>query len=323
MSTIEQHLVPLPEWGEHAVASLLATPERAPKAIVFATQQGQLAATIALTYLAKVYSVKLGELPSLTNVYVAGNSPDRQITVEEILDAIELLRVKPIDGSSRHLYIHASERLNTQSQGALLRIMEEPPSHLSFVLSTESIEKHALPILSRCVKPRIQVPTKRHLLEYLRTTKQLSSEQLQHVEKLQFSSIDGAVRLAEQSLDVSGKVEQFCQHMWRKETGPALLILEENMRSSEDNLAFIDQLIDFLHRCAMGQAKSSANRPPTVQLPPPESCSALALDLCYLRSVLSRGIGLRPITQLLALFQLDPTNRRERVEDLRRALRLS
>jgi DNA polymerase III subunit delta' len=80
------------------------------------------------------------------------NTPSREIRVEQIRALQERLALRPLEGAAKMAIIASADRMNTQSQNALLKTLEEPPSGSVLVLLASSPELLLATIRSRCAK---------------------------------------------------------------------------------------------------------------------------------------------------------------------------
>jgi DNA polymerase-3 subunit delta' len=71
-------------------------------------------------------------------IYVARSPKRTEVLIEQVRDFIERLSVRPSRGSRRIAIIDDAETLNIPAQNALLKTIEEPPSHTVIFLVTRS-----------------------------------------------------------------------------------------------------------------------------------------------------------------------------------------
>ncbi len=88
--------------------------------------------------------------------------------VEQVRELTESLKYGPARDRYKVVVIDEIHRLSRQAFDALLKIVEEPPSHLVFVFATTEIEAVPATILSRCQEFRFRRVPSRDLAEYLR-----------------------------------------------------------------------------------------------------------------------------------------------------------
>lgn len=81
-------------------------------------------------------------------------------------------------GGLRIVVIHPAEALNIASANGLLKMLEEPPSGVIFILVTHQINRLLPTIISRCQKIDMPMPTKKVALDWLQAQGQADAEQL-------------------------------------------------------------------------------------------------------------------------------------------------
>ncbi|MBA3726536.1 MAG: DNA polymerase III subunit gamma/tau, partial [Armatimonadetes bacterium] len=70
--------------------------------------------------------------------------------VDEVRDIIESAQYKPMEGRYKVFVIDEVHDLSGKAFDALLKTIEEPPSHVVFILATTELNKVPLTIRSRC-----------------------------------------------------------------------------------------------------------------------------------------------------------------------------
>ena len=110
-----------------------------------------------------------GERPcgvcSTCRQFQTGNHPDvmwirrqegrKNILIEQIRDMQEKMKVKPFQAGSRICFIESAQVMTEQAQNALLKTLEEPPSHSVFFLLADNTFSILPTIRSRCQMVRI------------------------------------------------------------------------------------------------------------------------------------------------------------------------
>ncbi len=97
--------------------------------------------------------------------FQAGSHPDvmwirrqegrKNILIEQIRDMQEKMKVKPFQAGNRICFIENAQEMTEQAQNALLKTLEEPPSHSVFFLLADSTFSILPTIRSRCQMVRI------------------------------------------------------------------------------------------------------------------------------------------------------------------------
>ncbi|MDR1794896.1 MAG: DNA polymerase III subunit gamma/tau [Erysipelotrichaceae bacterium] len=89
--------------------------------------------------------ISLGNHPDVIEIDAASNNG-----VDEIRDLIEKVKYAPIQGKYKVYIIDEVHMLSAGASNALLKTLEEPPSHVIFVLATTEAHKLLPTIISRC-----------------------------------------------------------------------------------------------------------------------------------------------------------------------------
>lgn len=90
-------------------------------------------------------SIEQGNHPDIVEIDAASNNG-----VDEIRDLIEKVKYSPIEGKYKVYIIDEVHMLSAGAFNALLKTLEEPPSHVLFVLATTEPHKVLPTIISRC-----------------------------------------------------------------------------------------------------------------------------------------------------------------------------
>ncbi|HHF7343904.1 TPA: DNA polymerase III subunit delta' C-terminal domain-containing protein [Legionella feeleii] len=92
--------------------------------------------------------VTLDEHPDLC--YLQPDKAGGAIKIEQIRDIQALLYTSPQLGNHRVVLIHPAEKMNVAAANALLKLLEEPPDEVIFILLAEQVSTILPTILSRC-----------------------------------------------------------------------------------------------------------------------------------------------------------------------------
>lgn len=147
-------------------------------------------------------------------------------SVDNVRDLIDDLRSSPPPGSRYKIYIiDEVHMLSTAAFNALLKTLEEPPSHTVFILATTEVHKIPETVLSRCQRHDFRALTLDHIthrLQEIAKEEKLSAEPeaLRMVARL----ADGSMRDAQSLLD---RVQVFCDGKLTEKAAAQMLGLVE------------------------------------------------------------------------------------------------
>lgn len=84
--------------------------------------------------------------------YINPEKPGSAIKIEQVRELQQTIYQTPQQGARRFIVIDPADKMNSSAANALLKILEEPPSHTVFMLIAEQINSMPPTILSRCQK---------------------------------------------------------------------------------------------------------------------------------------------------------------------------
>lgn len=84
---------------------------------------------------------------------------DSEIKVETARRIRNEASILPNEGDRKVFILHHADRMNTSAQNALLKILEEPPNYVFFILISAQPGVLLQTIRSRCVKYQLEPPT--------------------------------------------------------------------------------------------------------------------------------------------------------------------
>ena len=188
--------------------------ERVPQSFLFSGPRG-IGKTSTARILAKALNCKEGPTEKPCGKCVSckeieqGNSMDvleidgaSNRGIEEIRTLRENVKFKPSAGRHKIYIIDEVHSLTGDAFNALLKTLEEPPSHVKFIFATTEAHKVPLTILSRCQRfqfKRISVPEAVEKLEKIALKEKLKCEK--NALFMIAKATEGALRDAESLLD--------------------------------------------------------------------------------------------------------------------------
>ncbi len=109
--------------------------------------------------------------PDFEIITVQGEGASGEIKIAAIRELISKAHETSMDGRGRVVIIKNANNLNRSSANALLKILEEPPNGLLFVLTASTVGDLPATIVSRCSKYYISPASRQSTLDYLQKTK--------------------------------------------------------------------------------------------------------------------------------------------------------
>lgn len=93
-----------------------------------------------------------------------------QIKIDAVRDIIEQVQLTSVRGGRRVVLVHPAESMNIQAANGLLKILEEPPADVVFILVSHARDKLLPTIKSRCRQMVLPAPAREDALAYLQNS---------------------------------------------------------------------------------------------------------------------------------------------------------
>ena len=126
-------------------------------------------------------------------------------SINDIRDLIEFSRYAPTSSKYKIFIIDEVHQISSSAFNALLKVLEEPPKYLKFILATTEIKKVPVTILSRCQRFDLSRVRSSELLMFLKGIKNkengnISDEALKLIVKISEGSVRDALSLLDRAL---------------------------------------------------------------------------------------------------------------------------
>ena len=138
---------------------------------------------------------------------ISANHPDittvspqdgkKNIAVSQIRELKNEAYIKPHMSSRRIFIIDKADTLNDQAQNALLKILEEPPYGVSFIIIAETTASFLETIISRCIVFTLSTPESNEARKYLMKKTDFSANDIDEALKSTNNNIGEAIKLLE------------------------------------------------------------------------------------------------------------------------------
>lgn len=129
--------------------------------------------------------------------------------VDQIREIIDNIKLSPINSRYKVYIIDEVHMLSTSAFNALLLTLEEPPSHVVFILATTDIEDVPITVLSRCQRldfKKISNKDIKYMLKFVSEKEKIDIDDAAIEEIAEFS--DGGLRDALSILDQLSKIDE-------------------------------------------------------------------------------------------------------------------
>lgn len=128
--------------------------------------------------------------------------------IDDIRQLREEVHVRPLRSERKVYIIDEVHMLTREAFNAFLKVLEEPPSHILFVLATTEEQRVPVTIRSRCVVVRFRSPSVAHIKELLARVARAEGvgaheDALEHLAVLAEGSYRDALVLLQQALDAA------------------------------------------------------------------------------------------------------------------------
>lgn len=239
----------------------LIVANRLPHAVIIEGGAGTGKRTLA-RYLAKV-AVCDGDNPPCCvcrNCHLAdaGTHPDievvapeekkKNIAVDQIRNLRTIAYLSAHTSKRRAFIIEQASTMNASSQNSLLKVLEEPPSDVLFVLLTESAEDLLETVVSRCLTVSLFPPNFEEALDYLTKKEGVNPKKAEPLLREEGNNIGRVLsRLKSGSSDKAGdRAREFFEAIEKGNALEAMLItvpMEKNRPEADKFVARLSELL--------------------------------------------------------------------------------
>jgi len=135
----------------------------------------------------------VGSHPDIT--FIAPLDNKKNISVDQIRQLREETVVKPHQAEKRVFIIDCADTMNDYAQNALLKVLEEPPKTVMFILIAESKSSLLSTIISRCVILTLNTPEFSVAFSYLKSNTDFKDTLIKEALELEKNNIGRALNV--------------------------------------------------------------------------------------------------------------------------------
>lgn len=128
-------------------------------------------------------------------IFTAPEDGKKNIAVSQIRELRDETYVKPHSANRRVFVIDYADTMNPQSQNALLKVLEEPPGSVIFILIAESKSSLLPTVISRCILLSLTAPEKSVSADYIKGLGQYTENDISNALDSSNNNIGQALRL--------------------------------------------------------------------------------------------------------------------------------
>lgn len=244
-------------------------------------------------------AVNQGRFLDLIEIDAASNT-----SVEDVRDLRDKINFSPNQGRYKVYIIDEVHMLSTAAFNALLKTLEEPPSHAIFILATTEIHKIPATVLSRCQQHEFRRIPVNDMVAHLRAMAeseglQVELEALSMIARQATGSLRDAISLLDQ-LASSGEVItlELAQNVLGTATSQAVIdiveaILAENtaggleylhsaLDAGSDPRQFARQIVDYLRNLLLMRSENAKQVDATAEVRAQMANHAQRLETAHL-----------------------------------------
>ena len=96
-----------------------------------------------------------------------GKAASQAILIGQLRPLYELARISAHRGGARVVVIHPADSMNVAASNALLKLLEEPPSGMRFLLVAHRLQRISATVLSRCMRLPLPLPAVEQAVPWL------------------------------------------------------------------------------------------------------------------------------------------------------------
>ena len=243
-----------------AIDSLVSS-GRLPHAIIIEGEKGLGKRTLS-KYIAKVAVCSGEEKPccSCRNCHLADalTHPDieivsvlpkkRNILVDQIRDLRSTAYRSAHTAARRAFIIEQADTMNPNSQNSLLKVLEEPPSDVVFILLANAAENLLDTVVSRCLTLSLTAPTTEEAIAYLTKTAKISADEAELLLKDEKNNIGKVLDRINGTKESLGRTlaHDYFRAILEGDTLSALLITVPLEKDRAETEKFTEELCDIL-----------------------------------------------------------------------------
>lgn len=168
----------------------------------------------------------------------------KNIAVSQIRELREEAYIKPHQANKRVFIIDFADTMNPQSQNALLKVLEEPPQTVMFILIVESKASLLDTIISRCVYLSLNAPEFSVGFNYIKSKTDKDDDLIKQALESSQNNIGKALQILNGNLGTKTEIaaKEFLEAMLKADSLSLLSVLSQFEKNRAETDRFIKDL---------------------------------------------------------------------------------
>lgn len=186
-------------------------------------------------------------------IYLKKDKNSASIGVDDVREQIiSEVYLKPRNTSRKVFVIEEGDDLSVAAQNALLKVLEEPPSYVCFIICVTSKEKLLSTVLSRSQTVTFFPLSRDTVAQYLTDNTDVTTEEAQLISRLSMGSIGTALTLAEDSTKKDRMDKSITALINLKKNALRIREMVDFLTEEKENITeIIEYLTTFLRDCVL------------------------------------------------------------------------
>ncbi|TSA44860.1 hypothetical protein D4R51_02975 [bacterium] len=147
-----------------------------------------------------------GAAPLLDALFLAKDPEENKLGKEKISEVKKFLWQKPVKSLHKLVILDNTEDLTPEAQGALLKIVEEPPAHALLIFIAQDDQVFLPPLLSRLTKVYFPRLSKAEVANFLSEKYEIKRDKAEEIAERSFGRLGLALNILNKTAELDEKI---------------------------------------------------------------------------------------------------------------------
>lgn len=167
---------------------------------------GKNAFAVLLAYALETGKFSAEKEPLLDVLFLVKDPEENKLGIEKISEVKKFLWQKPVKSSHKLVVLDNAEDLTPEAQGALLKIVEEPPTHALLVFIAQDDQVFLPPLLSRLTKVYFPRLSKAEVANFLSEKYEIKRDKAEEIAERSFGRLGLALNILNKTAEPDEKI---------------------------------------------------------------------------------------------------------------------